>query len=117
MKFQRREVFNEIVPARACNQVSIGVAPWLADGLHAAGHGHRFEGGEPPVMTIVCQQELTAPDRAIFAKAESVNCDPEDGRRIKRQSVFRHTAGDVRMMMLHFDEWPAFIRRSLFGEF
>src|SRR5579872_1891382 len=82
----------------------IEIPPRLARRLRATGHCHRLEASQSLVSTVVGQQELATPKRAIVSESESIERNTEDGRCFQRVVVFGQTSGDVGMMVLHLDE-------------
>ena len=94
----------ETRPADAGDDMRIGVAPGLADGLRAARHRDRLEAAPSRAkLPIVAEQEFAAPERAVVAPAEAVEHDAEHRFGIQRHTVFRHAGGEMGVMMLHLD--------------
>ena len=91
-------------PAERRGDLRIGVAPWLADRLRAAGHRDRFQASDAPEATIIAQQELAAPDRAVIAPAQPVQHHAQHRRGIQRHGVLRQARGHVRVVVLHRDD-------------
>ena len=117
MEFECGESFDELSPARPSDQMRIRVAPGFANGLNAAHHRDGLESGNSPVAAIIGEQKLTAPNRAVSAKSQTVNRNSEHGWRIHRDSVFHHATGDVRVMVLNFQKRQLVVCCALFGEF
>ena len=84
--------------------MGVEIAPRLARRLRAAQHRHRFERAEPFETPIIRKQELPAPERPVVAPAQSIEDDPEHGRRIERNAVFGEARSDMGVMVLRFDE-------------
>ena len=49
----------------------------LDDGRLNINHRYGFEGGKPLITAIISQHELAAPERAVLAKAQSIQRDPK----------------------------------------
>ena len=63
-------------------EMGIGIAPGLPRRAVAAGEGDRDEAGEAVEPPVIGGEELAAPERAVGAKAEPVEGDPESSVRV-----------------------------------
>ena len=89
-------------------------APDVADRLIAAGQTNGPEGGEAGEAGEARDENLAAPRRAVGAIAGAVVRHTDDG---PVESMLRHGARDVRVMVLHGNELDAFERlREACGE-
>jgi hypothetical protein len=78
----------------------VQVAPWFPHCLCTTWHRYRLKPGEPPVITIVREQKLAAPDRAVVAEAESIENDAKYLGSVQWVPIFSETGCDMRVVML-----------------
>ena len=71
---------------------------------------------EAPVIAIVGQQELSAPDCAVVAEAQSIESDAEHRGRIQCDTVLGEAAGDMRVVMLDLQRGVAHPRLPAAGK-
>src|SRR6202043_1891945 len=75
-------------------------APGVANGCVPAGQWHVAKMTPPFEAREIRHQKFPAPDRSIGAVAGAVKGHADD---LALQSILRHAAGNVGMMMLHSD--------------
>ena len=68
----------------------------------ATRHGNIGEVREPLIGLRVCKQHFPAPDRAVRTEPRSVE---GDSAHCARKAVLAYDRSDVRMVMLHLNQW------------
>ena len=71
-------------------------------------HGNIGEVREPLIGLRVCKQHFPAPDRAVRAEPRSVE---GDSAHRARKAVLAYDRSDVRMVMLHLNQWDIELSR------
>src|SRR5271166_2205374 len=89
-----------------------GDSPRFTNGLIAAGQGNVAKVGRPLHVAIIANQKLAAPNRSISPVAAPVEANSDDRL---NQSMFRHAAGYVGVMVLYCDNSQSFPFAALFG--